>query len=636
MTSVNLNVKEDVTFGLLLHSYLKYKDTKKVALRKKRLGKWQGYSWEDYYRNVVWVGSGLLKLGLEHGDKVTILGDNDPEWLFAELGTLSIGGVGIGLYVDSIAPEVKHILNHSESKFVFAKDQEAVDKVLSIANEVPTLKKVIYWDPKGLWFYDNPLLINLEELIRIGQEAEKEKPELFKQAAERVQPDDMCILNYTSGTTGQPKGAMYTYHTALERSTILLLHMEEIESYYDEIFYISPAWVAGQLSIERHLAIGHTLNFPEGPETVQANIREIAPQTIFYPSRLWEDIISSVNREINDSGAVNRFMYKRALKVGYRIADCHFNKVKPSLSWRMAYALSYVLIFKPLKDRLGLTRVTGALTSGGSLGPDSFRFISALGLNLKQAYGLSEAAAIAYHRDGNVKFESVGTKATDELAITDEGEIVVKGRGLFVDYYKDTELTKQVMKDGWLHTGDAGYIDEDEHLFFWDRMSDLKYLRDGTRFSPLYIESRLRFSPYIKDPICVGGDKEYITVMVAIDFNNIGKWAERHRIPYTTFVDLSQRPEVLELIKNELQTVNATLPDWSAIKKLVNLPKELDPDEAELTRTRKLRRKLIEDRYSEIIEAIYAGKEEVSAEVQVKYRDGTERLLHAELKITDV
>ena len=633
MTS--LNVREDVMFSLLLDSYLKYENTKKVAMRNKEQGRWRDYTWEDYYQNVVWVGAGLLELGLEHGDRVAIIGDNDPEWVFAVMGAFAIGGVGVGLFVDSLPAEMKYILNHSGASFVFAKDQEAVDKVLSIAGEFRTLKKVIYWDPKGLWAYEEPLLVSWEELIGLGKDVMKEKPELFQHAAERVQPDDTSSISYTSGTGGLPKGARYTHGFQVKRIASVL-RMEEVHPYYDEVLYVSPAWALGQARLDIHLATGHTMNFPENPQTVQTNIREIAPQSIVYGSRLWEDIISVINRRIEDSGRINRLVYRYGLEVGYKIADFHFNKAKPNLFWRMAYAVSYALVFRPIKDDLGLVRAANAWTGAGSLAPESFRFLRALGLNIKQVYGLSEAPIVSFHRDGDVKFHTVGPKGCDELAITEEGEIVVKDSGLFVDYYKDPEATEERFRDGWFHTGDAGYLDEDGHLIFWDRLSDLRQLSSGEKFSPLYIESRLRFSPYMRDAICVGGDREYVAVLIAIDFENVGKWAERRKIAYTTFVDLSQRPEVIDLVKGEVRVVNKTLPEWSRVLKLVNLPKELDPDEAELTRTRKLRRSFVEERYKEIIETIYEGKEELSTQVKVQYRDGTERVIQSKLKIVSI
>jgi len=521
-----------------------------------------------------------------------------------------------------------------EASFVFAKDQEAVDKVLSIAGEGPTLQKVVYWDPKGLWAYAEPVLLSWEELIKRGQGVLREKPELFQHAVERVKPDDTSSIAYTSGTSGLPKAARYTHGFQIKRIASVL-RLEEVQPYYDEVLYVSPAWALGQARLDLHLATGHRLNFPENPQTVQQNIREIAPHSIVYSSKLWEDIISSINRKIDDSGPINRLFYKWALRVGHKIADCLFNKVKPNLFWRMAYAVCHALVFRPIKDDLGLVRIVNAFTSAGSLGPESFRFLRALGLNIKQVYGLSEAPIVSFHRDGDVKFHSVGTKGCDELAITEEGEIVVRDSGLFVDYYRDPEATEESFRDGWFHTGDAGYLDDDGHLIFWDRLSDLRQLKGGARFSPLYIESRLRFSPYISDAICVGGDKEYVGVLIAIDFENIGKWAERHKIPYTTFVDLSQRPEVIDLVKGEVQVVNDTLPEWSKILKLVNLPKELDPDEAELTRTRKLRRAFVEERYREMIEAIYEGRQELSTQVKVQYRDGTERVIQSKLKIVN-
>ena len=635
MTGMRLDIKEDVLFGLFLQTYLNCKDTKKIAIRKKQYGKWRKYTWQDYYHNAVWIGSGLLKLSLEHGDKVTIIGDNDPEWIFAEMGTLAIGGVAIGCHVDSTPTEIKYILNHSETRFIFAKDQEAVDKVLSIASEIPALKKIIYWDPKGLWSYEEQLLSSWEELIRLGQGMQRENPEFFQHAAERVKPDDLAFLMYTSGTTRLPKAAMYS-HRIWINSIAAHRSYWEILPHYNEVVYVSPAWAAGQMYVSRHTTDGHTANFAENPGTVQENIKEIAPHVIFYTPRLWEDVISAINRRIGDSAPLNRLVYKYALKVGYKIADCHFNNVRPNLFWRAAYALCHVLVFRPLKDFFGLVRVKAAFTGGGTLGPDSFRFLTALGLNIRQVYGASELINIAAHRDRDVKFESVGKKTCEELTITEEGEIIARDKSLFIGYYKDQNLYQECVRDGWFHTGDAGHMDNDGHLIFWDRLSDLKQLKGGAKFSPLYIESRLRFSPYIRDAICVGGDREYIAVLVAIDFEDVGKWAERRKIAYTTFVDLSQRPEVLDLVKGEVQVVNDTLPEWSRVLKLVNLPKELDPDEAELTRTRKLRRGFVEERYREIIEAIYDGKEELSTQVKVQYRDGTEKLLKAKLKITSM
>ena len=635
MASLSLSVKEDVVFAPLLRNYLKYRVTKQVAMRKKKLGRWWDYTWEDYYQNVVWVGAGLLKLGLGHGDKVGVIGGNDPEWIFAFMGTLAVGGIGVGLYVDSSPAEAKYILNHCGASFVFAKDQEAVDKMLSIASEVPTLNKIIYWDPKGLWAYEEPLLLSWEELIRLGKGVIEEEPELFQHAAERVSPDDTSSISYTSGTSGLPKGARYTHRSQIKRIAACL-RLENIQPYYDEVIFLSPAWAAGVSRIDLHLAVGHTLNFPENPQTVQQNIREIAPHSIVYASRFWEDIISSINRRIDNSSRINRFIYKHALTVGNSVADCHFANVKPNLFLRIAYALCHAVVLRPIKDDLGLVRIVNAFTSAGSLAPESFRFLRAMGLNIKQIYGSSEAPIISFHRDGDVKFHSVGPKGCDELAITEAGEIMVKDSSLFVDYYKDPKATDEAFRDGWFHTGDAGYLDDDGHLVFWDRLSDLRQLKGGEKFSPLYIESRLRFSPYISDAICVGGDREYVAVLIAIDFENVGKWAERRKIPYTTFVDLSQRPEVIDLVKREVEVVNNTLPGWSRVLKLVNLPKELDPDEAELTRSRKLRRASVEERYNEIIDAIYEGMEELSTQVKVQYRDGTERVIQSKLKIVRI
>ena len=626
--------REDTLPKLLLRNYRQWGDSR-VAMRKKQLGIWRRYTWQECYERVKSLSLGLVSLGLEAGDKVSILGDNNPEWFWAELAAQAAGGVVIGLVPDSAPQEVKYIVEHSQSKFVVAQDQEQVDKLLQIKDGLPSLKKVIYWSEKGLQHYNEPILMSFAELTGLGEEYDKNHPGLFEQNVAQGKADDAYMITYTSGTTGLPKGALLTYESLFSRYQAALTENPAYESDEFVSFILPGVEVEQSHGLLCTLLLGQRLNFAEGAETVPQDLREIAPHVLAYPSRLWEQAASMMQAKIADSIWLKRIVYNLSLPIGYKVADLSYGGRRPNLFWRFVHAVAELIVFRPLKDKHGLVRVRVPYTHGAILAPDILRFFRAIGVNLRQVYGTTEGGGISVHTADDFKFESVGKVTLGRcVRISSEGEILADRGTSFLGYYADSEATERAFRGGWYHTGDAGYLDEDGHLIFIDRLGDMKQLADGSRFSPQYIESRLKFSPYIKDAIVLGGEQRgFVGAILNIDFDNVGHWAERKRVPYTTLVDLSQKPEVGELIRKEVERVNRTLPSNSRVKSFANLHKEFDPDEAEVTRTRKLRRAFVEDRYQELVEAIYGEKEEVVMETPVVYRDGRTGVVSTKVRI---
>jgi long-chain acyl-CoA synthetase len=624
----------DTAPKLLVQCYQKYGD-KRVALRKKEFGIWQTYTWKDYYEHVKYFCLGLVSLGLEQKDKVAIIGDNEPEWYFADLGVQSAGGAAVGIYTDSAAPEVKYVVGHSDSKFVVAKDQEQVDKMLAIKDELPKVEKVIYWDARGLWDYDDPILISFHEIEEMGRKHEEAHPGIFEQLVEQGTEQDICLLLYTSGTTGEPKGVLITHKGLITTTKITELGVRFYES--DSSFsFLPPAWAADHYTnIVPQLMYGFVVHFPEEPETVTENIREVGPRVLLFGSRQWEMTVSAIQARIEASSALNRFLFYRFLPVGYRVVEARFAKKQVSPFLKFLYKLGDLLVFAPLRDKHGFSKIRVCNSGGGLLSPDIMKFFYAIGVPILNGYGLTETGGLAVPRLEDVKLESVGRiSPLVEVKVTDEAEIVCRGDSLFKGYYKDPETTERVMRGGWFHTGDAGYIDEDMHLYFWDRVKDLSELAGGVRFAPQYVESRLKFSPYISNAMAIGDpETPFVTAMINIDFENVSKWAERHHINFTTFVDLSGKEQVYDLIQKDIERVNTGLPEAARIKKFVLLHKEFDPDEAELTRSRKLRRGFLRERYKELLDAMYGDKKEVAVEAPVKYRDGRTGVISTTVKI---
>ena len=629
---------EDTFPSLLMRNYRKYGD-RKIAMRKKDFGIWHEYTWKDCYEKVKYFSLGLISLGFEPEDKLAILGDNDPEWYWAEFAAQAAGGLAVGMFIDMTSPEVKYIVEHSESRFMAAKDQEQVDKALAIKDDLPKLKKVIYWDPKGLRGYADPILTSFDQVIELGVEYEKAHPGLFEENVARCRSEDPCCICYTSGTTGEHgKGAVMSYR-ALMFTMSRTLKICPMDDSWDYVSYTSPSWGVEQIfGIADQLLTGFVVDFPEKPETVTEDIREIGARFLIFASRLWESIASTVQAKITDTSALKRFMYNLALPIGYKMADLRLEGEKANLLWRALYGLADLMVLRPLRDKHGLLKTRLAYTMGSALGPNAFRFFHALGVNLRQIYGCTEQGTATIHSN-DIKFDTVGSVVADtEVRLKDDGEILIRGKGGFSGYYRDPVATAKVLDEQkWTHTGDAGHFEESGQLIYLDRLVDMDELAGGAKFSPQYIEVRLKFSPYIRDVMVVGGgDKPYVAALVNIDYDNVGKWAERRRIPYTTFADLSQKPEVYDLIRKDIQRINRTLPEPARVRKYVLLNKELDPDEAELTRTRKLRRAFVASRYGDLVTAVYDDKCDVDLEAQVKYRDGRVRTTKTTIKIVSV
>ncbi len=612
----------------------------RVALRERIYGIWQPITWQEYYDHVKHFALGLHALGLKPEDTVAIIGDNRPEWVFAELAAQAMGAKSIGIYQDSVSDEVFDIVSRSDATFVVAEDQEQVDKMLEIWDRLEgQVHKVIYYDPKGLRNYTEDFLIYFLDVEAIGKEYAQKHPDFFEAQIAKGKGSDLALLSTTSGTTSRPKLAMLTHDNLLSMARNLMA-VDPLEPDDEFVSFLPLAWIGEQMSsVACGLYVGFKVNFPEAPETVQHDLREIGPQMMFSPPRIWESLVSQVQVKIEDTTPFKRLMYNWALPIGYRMANTRFRKETPSLRLKILYFLADWLVFQNIKDQLGLRRLKRAYTGGAALGPDIFRFFHALGVNLKQIYGQTEIGGIAVvHRDGDIKFQTVGLPIPEtEVKIAESGEILMRSPAVMQGYYGNPEATAEAIdEEGWLHSGDAGYFDEDKHLIVIDRAKDVMTLHDGTKFSPQFIENKLKFSPYIREAVVFGGDWPFVTAFINIDFANVGKWAENHQVPYTTYTDLAQKPEVYEIVKQHVLQANADLPPAARIRRFLLLHKELDADDAELTRTRKVRRRLVAQRYQDLIDALYSDQDAVEVETVITYQDGRTATIRTHLRIEDV
>jgi len=609
--------------GLLQRNALQLGDSK-VALREKEFGIWQTITWREYYEQVRDFALGLHMLDFKKGDKLAVIGDNRPEWFYAELAVQSLGGAVVGIYPDSHPEQVEYNINHSDSRFIVAGDQEQADKILAIKDKCPNIQKTIVDDPKGMRGYDDPLLAFFKDVQKAGRELAAKDPGLFDKMIESLSPEDVAMLVYTSGTTGLPKGSMITHRniTSIGRFIDAVDEAKETDNY---VSFLPLSWIGEQhFALAWSLTKAFTVNFPEKVETAQQNIREIGPNIMLAPPRIWEKMCSDIQVKIQDAAWIKRVVYRTFSSVGYRIIDYRLKKETPPLSLRLLKWIGYWLLFRSLKNYLGLARVRHVYTGGAPLGPEIFHMFQALDVNIKQAYGMTEqSGGSMIHRTDDIRLDTVGKPLPGiGVRISDEGELLMNGDTIFKGYYKDPEATRKVLEGGWFHTGDAAIIDEDGQVIIIDRMSDVMKLADGGRFSPQLIENKLKFSPYIIDALVIGQDKPFITAMVNIDMNNVGKWAETHQLPYTTFADLSQKEAIYDLIAGEVARINTTLPRVAQVKRFVLLYKELDADDEELTRTRKVRRKFVAEKYKHLIDALYGDKEELEVESDIRYRDG--------------
>ncbi len=611
---------------------------RKVAMREKEFGIWQEFTWRQYHEHVRDFSMGLVFLGLSRGDKVAIIGDNRPEWVWSEVAAQAAGAVPLGIYQDSTLKEVAYVIDHSDATFVVAEDQEQVDKILDMKDQLPKVRHIVYADPRGMRGYGNSCLLDFREVEEDGRELARKEPDRYRKMVAAGKGEDLALICYTSGTTGYPKGAMLSFRNLLTMAANLMEVDPKFES--DEFVSFLPlAWIGEQMMcLSSALLAGFTVNFPEKPETVQENIREIGPNIMFSPPRIWENMTSTVQVKVMDASWLKRKMYEWALPVGYAYAEAILQKQKPDPLLLLKHRLGYYLVFRALKDRLGLLRIRSASTGGAALGPDIFKFFNAMGVNLKQIYGQTEIAGIScIHREGDIHFDSVGKPIPEtEIRISETGEILSRSPSVFLGYYKNTEETAKTLAGQWLHSGDAGYFTEDGHLVVIDRVKDVMHLTDGTRFSPQFIENKLKFSPYIKECVCLGEKRDFLAAMLCIDYPNVGKWAEGRRISYTTYTDLAGKTEILELLAKEVGKMNATLPATTRIRRFVLLYKELDADDDELTRTRKVRRAFVEERYRHVIDGLYAGATAIPIDAVIQYQDGKTSRIRTTLAVRDL
>lgn len=617
-------ITRDLTLPKLLVERVREFGDRRVAMREKEYGIWRSITWADYLARVRELALGLAALGLRRGDKVALIGHNRPEGLWTEMAVLALGAVAVWIYQDALADEIQYIVDHSDARFAVAEGQEEVDKLLAIRERTPRLERILWDDPKGLRGYDDPLLLGLAEVMGTGARLAHEDPERFDRMVAEGRGDDLALLFYTSGTSAQPKGALLS-HLNLLKMGQHMMEVDPVSPSDDFVSFLPFAWIGEQMmSISCGLLAGFTINFPEEPETVQQNIREIAPQVIFSPPRIYEQMVRTTQVRHLDAPRLKRMVHDWGLGIGYAIADRRFARAPVPAYLRVAGALADLLVLRKLRDHLGLARVRDAYTGGAALGPDHFRFFHAIGVNLKQIYGQTEIAGISVlHRDGDVKFDTVGTPLPEtEVRIAPDGEILSRGPCVFQGYHKMPEETARTLRDGWLHSGDIGFMDADGHLVVFDRRKDVMTLAGGSRFAPQYLETRLKFSPYIKDAWIIGDGRPYVAAVICIDAAVVGRWAEERQIAYLSYQDLSQKPEVRALVTEAVRRVNTGLPGEARIRRLVNLHKEFDADDAELTRTRKLRRVFLEERYAEIAAGLYGEAPVIPLTTTITYEDG--------------
>ncbi|HOO45211.1 MAG TPA: AMP-binding protein [Deltaproteobacteria bacterium] len=610
-----------------------------VAIREKAYGIWQRYTWNDYYNHVKYTCLGMISLGLRRNDNVGIIMDNHPEWLFSEIGAQAAGAVSLNLFTSAITSELVGALSRIHASFVIAQDQEQVDKLIERKEDLPHLIRIIYVDPTGMRTYqDNPWLLSFAELLETGRTFEAASPGLFESEIEKGKPDETAVMILTSGTTGIAKLAMLTHRnfTSMARKW---LATEPIGIGSNWMSMSPPAWIVDQMwGVGITLAGGMVMNFPETIDTIMEDFREIGPSTIITSSRFWEDLASKIRVKMDDAGFINRKLFDLAERIGSAMIACEAQRKSAPAYLKILNRLASLIIFRPLLDRVGCSGFVSAFTGGHPISPDVIRFFRAVGVNLKQCYGMTETCGIfQIQPDDEVKLETVGKALPGiEVTISDDQEVMILSDITFAGYYNDYEATEAAFNDGWFLTGDAGYFDDDGHLLIIGRKQDIIRDKKGNAFSPDFIETRLKFSLYIKEAVTFGEARPYITALVNIDMGNVGNWAEERMIPYTTYTDLSQITDVEELILKEIKEVNTQLPEPMRIRKFILLYKLLDADDEELTRTGKVRRRFVYGLYLDLIEAMYSGKDELRVEGKVRYRDGHVGMIQTTVKVITV
>mgnify|MGYP001379974833 CR=1 FL=1 len=613
------------------------------AVREKDMGIWQTWTWAQVGEEVRALACGLAELGFTRGDNLAIVGDNRPRLYWAMCAAQCLGGVPVPMYQDAVAQEMVFVLQDAEIKFAIVEDQEQVDKLLEVKDQCPRLQHILYDDPRGLRHYNQPFLQGLDEVQEMGRIHTRNHPEFLDKEITAGRSDDVAIMLYTSGTTGKPKGVCMT-HGALIAAARGGCGFDQLTDKEEILSYLPMAWVGDNLfSYAQALVAGFTINCPESGDTVMTDLREIGPTYYFAPPRVFENLLTQVMIRMEDAGTFKRWAFGYFMEVARRCGAEILDGKPVSAGDRLLYALGNLLIFGPLRNVLGMSRIRVAYTAGAAIGPDLFRFYRSIGINLKQLYGSTETCAyVCLQPDRQIKLDSVGKPAPQvEVKIADNGEILVRGPMLLKEYYKRPDATAEAIDaEGYFHTGDAGFFDEDGHLKIIDRAKDVGKMASGAMFAPNYIENKLKFFQYIKEAVAFGHGREQVCAFINIDMGAVGNWAERRGIAYSGYTDLAQKEEVHGLIQECVEKANtelahdAMLSD-SQVHRFLILHKELDPDDDELTRTRKVRRGFIAEKYAVLIDALYSGKRSQFIETQVKFEDGRTGKVAADLQIRD-
>ncbi len=607
------------------------------AMRYKHYGIWQSYSWRQYLDNVKYLALGLLAHGFEPGDKLMIVGDNCPEWYFAELAAQCDRGVSVGLFSDLSPTEIEYVARHSGARFAMVEDEEQVDKLAQARDDLPELETVVYWRYKGLSGRGGKDLIGLRDVLDDGRRYEREHPEIFSRNVQAGQADDVCAIVYTSGAGGPPKGALHSYRSLMAGARTFY-EADSLRPTDDLVSYLPPAWINEQwLTFGCHLLSGGTVDFAENAETHPDDAREIAPTLAVYSSRLWEGRAGQVRSRMQGASWLKRLTSRVLLPLGERVAGLREIGKSPGVPLLIGEALGDLLVYRKVRDSMGLTRARVCYSCGATLSPDVMRFYHALGVPLKNVYGSTEAGAVTGVAGRVQRRGTVGTLNPGvEVSLSANGELLVRQPGAFLGYHNDQEATERTLRDGWVCTGDRCDI-EDGHLIFVDRLDDLITLPSGETVAPQEIESRLKYSPYIQGAwVFAPLSRDYLAAVIIVDPTNTGSWADKNKVNYTTFGDLSQKPEVYGLIEQEIAAVNRSLPETLRIHRFVNLHKEFDPDESELTRNRKLRRSLLAERYADLTAAMAGDADTVEVEAEFTYQDGRVGSLKTAVKIATI
>ncbi len=605
----------------------------RVALREKDRGIWQQTRWPEWLEATLACAAGLESLGFARADALLVLGDNRPHLYTGLVAAGVLVGHPMPVYPDAAPDEVRHVIQASNVRFVLAEDQEQVDKILDLRESCPSIAHIVYDDPRGLAAYPDPGLISWQALQQRGAQRLQQEPGLRDALLQRAQPDDPAVFIHSSGTTGRAKGVVLSHRNIL--AGVANAHRAHAFDFGEEVLaYLPMAWIGDfSFTIGAGIALAFTINIPERPETALHNLREIAPTFYLAAPRSWDNLLTTVQVRMEDSTRLKKWVYDRFMAIALGSERSKLEGGTPTRWQRLLRPLGEWLVYGPIKDQLGLTRLRHAFTGGEAIGEDTFVFYRALGVQLRQLYGQTENSAFnAMQEEGEVRLHTVGRPLPGvELRIAEGGEILTRSGSTFAGYWNNEEATRAALEDGWLHTGDAGYVEPDGHLVVLGRLAEVVHTAQGERYIPNYIENRLKFSPWIKDVAVLGKGRERLAAIVCIDKEPVGHWAEMRGISYMSYADLSQKPEVIALVAQAVARVNATLPDALKLKHFVSLHKEFDADDGEITRTRKLRRNVVEERYAPVIDAIYGGQRSVAMKAQVVYETGaagvTERVL---------